>query len=274
MLDMIADMKVVILAGGFGTRLAEETDVRPKPMVEIGGRPILWHIMMHYATYGFKNFVIALGYKGHIIKKYMTDFAALMSDLTVDLRTGSVTQDNNYSMDWRVELVDTGYGSETGGRLKRVAHRLPKDRPFLMTYGDGVSNVNLHELLAFHQQHGKLATLTAVRPPARFGHLVFHGNQIFDFREKAQTDEGWINGGFFVLEPEVVNFIEHDTIKWEREPLERLSQAGQLMAYKHEDFWQCMDALRDKLNLEKMWESGNAPWKTWTTEEVRVNGRS
>jgi glucose-1-phosphate cytidylyltransferase len=271
---MIENMKVVILAGGFGTRLAEETDVRPKPMVEIGGRPILWHIMMHYSFYGFKNFIIALGYKGHIIKKYFSDFCDLQSDLTVDLRTGTINRDENYSMDWKVELVDTGYGTETGGRLARVAKRLPKDLPFMMTYGDGVSNVNLHALLDWHKQHGKLATLTAVHPPARFGHLDFHGDQIMQFREKAQVDEGWINGGFFVLQPEVVNYIDNDLVKWEKEPLERIAGEGQLMAYRHDGFWQCMDALRDKLNLEKMWESGKAPWKLWDYEESRVNGRS
>ncbi|MBX3065801.1 MAG: glucose-1-phosphate cytidylyltransferase [Anaerolineae bacterium] len=267
-------MKVVILAGGFGTRLAEETDIKPKPMVEIGGRPILWHIMMHYARFGFKNFVIALGYKGHVIKKYITDFCNISSDLTVNLRSGKVWQDANYSMDWIVELVDTGYATETGGRLKRVAHRLPKDRPFLMTYGDGVSNVNLSDLLAFHTNHGKLATLTAVRPPARFGHLEFNGDLVSNFREKAQTDEGWINGGFFICQPEVIDYIDSDDNKWEREPLERIAAEEQLMAYKHDGFWQCMDALRDKMNLEKMWESGHAPWKTWDVEETRVNGRA
>jgi glucose-1-phosphate cytidylyltransferase len=267
-------LKVVILAGGLGTRLAEETDVKPKPMVEIGGRPILWHIMRHYGHYGLKNFVIALGYKGEVIKRYMADYVSLHSDLTVHLGSGQVWRDGTEaSLDWRVELCDTGPLTETGGRLKRLSPRIG-NKTFMMTYGDGVSNVDIEALLAFHRSHGKLATMTVVRPPARFGHIEFEGDQITRFREKAQMDVGWINGGFFVLEPEVLDFIDGDTTKFEIEPLERLAAEGQLMAYRHEDFWQCMDTLRDKQMLEKMWERGEAPWKTWEVDNARVNHRS
>src|SRR5258708_7108220 len=259
-LPMKDDMKVVILAGGLGTRLAEETDVKPKPMVEIGGNPIVWHIMRHYVHYCFENFVIALGYKGEIIKKYIADYFSLHSDLTVNMGTGEIISENGIPLDWTVELVETGLHTETGGRLKRVANRLA-NKTFMMTYGDGVSNVDLDGLVAFHRSHGQLATLTAVRPPARFGHLEFDGNQVCRFTEKSQTDVGWINGGFLVLEPEVVDYIDSDDMKWEREPLERLAADGQLMAYQHDSFWQCMDTLRDRQLLEKLWESGNAPWK-------------
>lgn len=268
------NLKVVILAGGLGTRLAEETDVKPKPMVEIGGRPILWHIMRHYGHYGLKNFVIALGYKGTVIKKYIADYSSLHSDLTVDMGTGQVWRDNaEEPLYWTVELVDTGHLTETGGRLKRLANRIG-NRTFMMTYGDGVSNVNIEELLAFHRSHGKLATMTVVRPPARFGHIEFDGNQIKGFREKAQMDVGWINGGFFVLEPQVLDYIDNDQMKWEVEPLERLAADGELMAYRHEDFWQCMDTLREKQMLEKMWNSGEAPWKTWEAEDAHISNRA
>jgi len=269
---MSEQTKVVILAGGLGTRLAEETDVKPKPMVEIGGKPILWHIMMQYSNFGFSNFVIALGYKGEVIKRYMADYCSLHSDLTVNMRTGEVTLDRHYNLDWTVELIETGLKTETAGRLKRVFNRLG-NKTFMMTYGDGVSNVNLRELLAFHRAHGKLATLTAVRPPARFGHLEFKGNQVHRFSEKSQTDVGWINGGFLVLEPGVIDYIDSDDQKWEREPLERLAADGQLMAYQHDDFWQCMDTLRDKQLLEKLWDSGDAPWKVWERDYAySVNG--
>lgn len=255
-------MKIGILAGGAGSRLAEETQLKPKPMVEIGGHPILWHIMRHYAHYGFKDFVIALGYKGEIIKKYMVDYCALNSNLKVNLRTGEVSMNGGYKPDWTVELVDTGLSTMTGGRIKRLAPYLGNET-FMLTWGDGVSDINLRDLLAFHRSHGKLATLTAVRPPARYGHMIFEGNQIVEFNEKPQTGEGWINGAFFVLEPGVFDFIDGDETQWEREPLERLAQQGQLMAYRHNSFWQCMDTLREKHILETMWQSGNPPWKVW-----------
>ncbi len=256
-------MKVAILAGGLGTRLAEETEVKPKPMVEIGGQPILWHIMMHYSCYGFNHFVIALGYKGELIKKYMVDYVALNSNLTVNMRTGEVKMHDGYMPDWTVDLIDTGAGTMTGGRVKRLANYLA-DTTFMMTYGDGVSNINLQELLDFHRSHGKLATLTAVRPIARFGHLELDGGgQVTDFSEKPQTREGWINGGFFVLEPGALDYIDDDMTFWEKTPLERLARDGQLMAYRHRDFWQCMDTLRDKLTLENLWQSGAPPWKIW-----------
>jgi len=255
-------IKVVILAGGLGTRLAEETDIRPKPMVEIGGKPILWHIMRHYAWYGLNNFVVALGYKGETIKHYMANYCSYQSNMIVNLGTGQVDLEPDFEIDWRVELVDTGLMTETGGRLKRLKNRIG-NHTFMMTYGDGVSNVNLQKLLDFHRSHGKLATMTAVRPPARFGHLEFSGDQVSRFSEKSQTDVGWINGGFLVLEPEVLDYIDHEEQKWEREPLERLAAEGQLMAYKHDEFWQCMDTLRDKQLLQKLWESGQPPWTKW-----------
>jgi glucose-1-phosphate cytidylyltransferase len=255
-------MKVAILAGGAGTRLAEETDIKPKPMVEIGGRPILWHIMQHYAAAGFHEFVIALGYKGDYIKRYMMDFGLAESDLTIDLSSGDVLRHGNRRPDWTVELVDTGVQTLTGGRIKRLRKFLNGSR-FMLTWGDGVSNVDLHKLLAFHKEHGKLATVTAVRPPARFGCMVFEGDRVKEFSEKPQTSEGWINGAFFVLEPQIFEYIEGDQTPWEKEPMEKLARDGQLMAYRHTGFWQCMDTLRDKRLLEDLWEKGDAPWKTW-----------
>ncbi len=255
-------MKVAILAGGVGTRLAEETEIKPKPMVEIGGRPILWHIMRHYAHYGHKDFVIALGYKGQVIKKYMVDFCHLNSNLTVNLENGNVTVHNGYKADWQVELIDTGIDTLTGGRIKRLEPYIGNER-FMLTWGDGVSDVNLDDLLAFHVSHGKLATLTAVRPAARFGHLRLNSNQVTEFSEKPQTQEGWINGAFFVLEPGIFDYIEGDMTQWEREPLENLATDGQLMAYQHTSFWQCMDTLRDKKLLESLWQQGNPPWQIW-----------
>jgi glucose-1-phosphate cytidylyltransferase len=260
-------MKVVILAGGVGSRLAEETEIKPKPMVEIGGRPILWHIMMQYAAYGFTEFVIALGYKGEVIKKYMADFCLLNSDLTVHMRTGQVTLRGGDTPDWHVELVDTGLATLTGGRIKRLAPYVNNDT-FMLTWGDGVSDINLHNLLAFHRSHRKLATLTAVHPTARFGHLELEGDQVIEFSEKPQTKEGWINGAFFALEPEVFDYIEGDQTQWEREPLEGLSRDGQLMAYRHTSFWQCMDTLRDKRLLEELWADARAPWRVW--EEINA----
>lgn len=255
-------MKVAILAGGVGTRLAEETSVRPKPMVEIGGRPILWHIMMHYSRYGYREFAIALGYMGEVIKKYMIDYCSLHSSITVKVRTGDVVRHNDNHPDWTVDLVDTGIATLTGGRIKRLAPYLGNET-FMLTWGDGVSNVDLHALLKFHRSHGKLATVTAVRPPARFGHMVFDGDHVAEFSEKPQTSEGWINGAFFVLEPGVMDYIDGDDTQWEREPMEGLARDGQLMAYRHDSFWQCMDTLRDKKLLQDLWDHGHAPWATW-----------
>jgi glucose-1-phosphate cytidylyltransferase len=258
-------VKVAILAGGTGSRLSEETVAKPKPMVEIGGRPILWHIMKYYAEYGHTDFVIALGYKGEYIKRYFVDYSSLQNDLTVSLRHGTVEQHPNGSgteEDWTVKLVDTGISSQTGGRIKRLAPHLGNET-FMLTWGDGVSTVDLEALLKFHVAHGKLATLTAVRPTARFGRLELDGDGITEFSEKPQTGEGWINGAFFVLEPAVFDYIDGDDTRFEREPLERLAADGQLMAYRHLDFWQCMDTLREKLLLDELWESGTAPWKIW-----------
>jgi len=256
-------MKVGILAGGHGTRLAEETEIKPKPMVEIGGRPILWHIMMHYSCYGYDNFVVALGYKGEVIKRYMVDYCSLNSNLTVNLKAGRVdTHDNEGIQDWTIELIDTGLNTMTGGRIKRLQPYM-NNETFMLTWGDGVSTVDLDKLLAFHRNHGRLITMTAVRPPARYGHMEFDGDRIREFTEKPQTAEGWINGAFFVAEPQVFDYIDGDDTQFEKEPLERLAADGELMAYRHDGFWQCMDTRRDKYVLEKMWESGQAPWKTW-----------
>jgi len=259
-------MKVAILAGGVGSRLAEETETKPKPMVEVGGRPILWHIMKHYAHFGYQDFVIALGYKGELIKKYMVDYCSLHCNLSINLRSGVVSRNGGMTPDWNVELIDTGVKTQTGGRIKRLAPYVGSSR-FFLTWGDGVSDIDLNRLLAFHRSHGKLATLTAVRPPARFGHLSLEGNQITEFSEKPQTKEGWINGAFFVLEPQVLDYIDGDDTHWEREPLERLAREGQLMAYRHTSFWQCMDTLREKKLLEDLWATGNAPWNLWEKEE-------
>ncbi len=253
-------MKVAILAGGLGSRLQEETTVKPKPMVEIGGRPILHHIMRHYAGHGHHEFVVALGYKGEVIKSYFLNYRHLSNSLRVNLATGQVTSYGEQNDHWLVDLIDTGAGTETGGRLRRLRHWLGRTT-FMLTYGDGVSDVNIPELLEFHRRHGKLATVTAVRPPARFGELTFFGDLVTRFQEKPQIGEGWINGGFFVLEPEVLDYIEGDHIVFEQEPLERLSRDGQLVAYRHSGFWQCMDTLRDVKFLERLWSEGTAPWK-------------
>ncbi len=256
-------MKVGILAGGHGTRLAEETEIKPKPMVEIGGRPILWHIMMHYSCFGFRDFVIALGYKGEVIKRYMVDYCSLHSNLTVNLKAGRVDlHDTDGIQDWTINLIDTGLNTMTGGRIKRLQPYMGNET-FMLTWGDGVSTVDLDRLLAFHRAHGRLITMTAVRPPARYGHMEFDGDRIREFTEKPQTAEGWINGAFFVAEPQVFDYIDGDDAQFEKEPLERLAADGELMAYKHDGFWQCMDTLRDKYVLEKLWESGQAPWKSW-----------
>jgi glucose-1-phosphate cytidylyltransferase len=255
-------MKVGILAGGVGSRLAEETEVRPKPMVEIGGRPILWHIMKYYASFDFNQFVIALGYKGEYIKKYMVDYCHLYNDVTVHQAQGRVEVHEGPRDDWTAELIDTGQKTNTGGRILRLKPYMGNET-FMLTWGDGVANIDLKALLAFHKAHGKLATLTAVRPTARFGRLELDGNQIAEFSEKPQTGEGWINGAFFVLEPEVFDYIAGDDTQWEKEPLEQLAKDGQLMAYLHDGFWQCMDTLREKQLLQGMWDGGDAPWKVW-----------
>ncbi len=255
-------MKVAILAGGYGTRLAEETEIKPKPMVEIGGRPILWHIMKYYAHFGYNDFVIALGYKGEIIKHWMKEFCALNSNMTVKTDTGEVTLHNGQAPKWSVDLIDTGLKTQTGGRIKQLAPWV-ENSTFMLTWGDGLSDVDLNALLDFHRSHGKIATLTAVRPPARYGHLDFDGDAISRFSEKPQTAEGWINGAFFVLEPAVFDYIGGNDIVWEREPLEALARDGQLMAYRHNAFWQCMDTLREKYLIENLYQSGKAPWKVW-----------
>jgi glucose-1-phosphate cytidylyltransferase len=259
------DMNVAILAGGLGSRLAEETEVRPKPMVEIGGRPILWHIMKHYAHYGFRDFVIALGYKAEYVKRYFVEYTYYSdTNLRVDLGKGSVMVDQNGTEreDWSVQMIETGFMTATGGRIKRLSPHLGEGT-FMLTWGDGVSDLDLSELLEFHRAHGKLATVTAVRPPARFGRLDLDGDVVTQFSEKP-LEEGWINGAFFVLEPEAIDYIEGDDSQWEREPLERLAKDGQLMAFRHESFWQCMDTLRDKKLLEDLWEGGAPPWRVWS----------
>jgi len=256
-------MKVVILAGGFGTRLTEETTVVPKPMVEIGGRPLLWHIMKIYAEQGFGEFVIALGYKSEVIKRYFFDFQALDGSLTIDLATRQITPHGQPAGHWKIHLVETGLETLTGGRLLRLKPLL-QDGTFMLTYGDGVSDIDLQALLAFHQSHGKLGTVTAVRPPARFGGLTFDATgKVSQFIEKSQLGEGWINGGFMVLEPGVFAYLKDDGSSLESDGLEQLAAAGQLMAYQHDRFWQCMDTLRDKRLLEHLWSSGEAPWKLW-----------
>lgn len=253
-------MKVVILCGGMGTRLREETDIRPKPMVEIGGKPILWHIMNIYGFYGYKDFMLALGYKGEIIKEYFINYYYHQSDLAINLKTGKITAENNNIKDWTIDLVDTGINSMTGGRLYRLKDKLKET--FMLTYGDGLSNVNVRKLVKFHKAHKKLATVTAVRPSARFGDMSFDANnKVIKFKEKPQTGTGWINGGFFVFEPGVFKYFRGDETILEKDPLENLARDGQLMAYKHDGFWQCMDTVRDRNVLEKFWEEKKAPWK-------------
>ena len=254
-------MRVVILAGGLGSRLAEETEVKPKPLVEIGGYPILWHIMKGYAHYGFKDFFIALGYKGELIKRYFLDYSALSGNMAINLTSGEVETRNKACEDWVVHLIDTGLQTLTGGRVEQLRHVLSADT-FMVTYGDGVSDINLSDLLRFHKSHGKVATVTAVRPPARFGGLVFDGDLVTEFTEKPQIGEGWINGGFLVFEPRVFEYLSGDS-SLEADVLERLAVEKQLMAYRHDSFWQCMDTMRDKLLLESLWQSGQVPWKVW-----------
>lgn len=261
-------MKVAILAGGLGTRLSEETSTRPKPMVEIGGRPMLWHIMNIYAAHGFAEFVVALGYKGHLIKEFFFNYRLQLSNVRVDLASGAVDYQQHDEHGCGItraviDLVDTGQETQTGGRIKRLKPWLAPHGRFMVTYGDGVGDIDIKALLRFHESHGKLATVTAVRPPSRFGGLTFDGDRVSDFKEKPQTEAGWINGGFFVLEPGIFDFIEGDAEPWEVGGMERLAAAGELMAYKHHGFWQPMDTLREKHLLEDMWAKGRAPWKVW-----------
>lgn len=255
-------MKVVLLAGGLGTRLAEETEIKPKPMVEIGGLPILWHIMKHYSHHGFNEFYVALGYRGEVVKRFFVDYHSLHGSLTVDLVTGHIVHREQDHENWIVHLVDTGKNVMTGGRVKRLEPSL-RDETFMVTYGDGVCDLDLHELVRFHRAHGRLATVTAVRPPARFGALVFDGNLVAEFTEKPQLGEGWINGGFLVLEPGVLDYLDGDMSVLERDGLERLAADRQLAAFRHEGFWQCMDTMRDKLLLERLWQEDAAPWRVW-----------
>jgi glucose-1-phosphate cytidylyltransferase len=255
-------MKVVILAGGLGTRLQEETVVKPKPMVEIGGYPVLWHIMNIYSHYGFNEFVVALGYKGNIIKDYFCHYFERASDMTVKIKSGEVNIHENNSEDWVVHLVDTGLNTMTGGRIKKLK-KIIGDEPFMLTYGDGVADIKIDELVKFHQQQKSLATVTAVRPPSRFGGLKITDGKVEQFTEKPQIGEGWINGGFFVLQPEVIDYIDGDATLWEKEPLETLSRQNQLSAYLHGGFWQCMDTVRDVNLLQNLWDTGTAPWRVW-----------
>lgn len=256
-------MKAVILAGGFGTRLSEETSVRPKPMVEIGGKPILWHIMNIYAVHGVNEFIIALGYKGEVIKEYFLNFFAFNNDITIDLASGNKTIHQGKQPKWKVHLVDTGLDTQTGGRLKRLRKWFADDEPLMLTYGDGVADINIRELLAFHNSHAKLATVTMVRPAARFGRIITEDNHVVQFNEKPQTGEGWINGGFFILNKGVLDYINDDKTVWERDPLEKLASDGELVGYQHDGFWYPMDTLRDRRYLEEIWNSGKAPWKVW-----------
>lgn len=255
-------MKTVILAGGLGTRLSEETVINPKPMVRIGGMPVLWHIMKIYAAHGYKEFVAALGYKNEMIKSYFADYYRLRSDLSIHTGNGLIDVHDGIKDDWLIHLIDTGLNTNTGGRIKRLSKWLSNET-FMLTYGDGVANVDISELVKFHKNHGRLATVTAVRPPARFGGLSFKEGLVDKFTEKPQIGEGWINGGFFVLEPAILNYIENDQTSFERDTLEKIAEDGQLVAFKHEDFWQCMDTLRDVSLLNELWENNASPWKVW-----------
>ncbi len=253
-------MKTVILCGGLGTRLSEETHLKPKPMVEIGGRPILWHVMKVYEKHGIHDFVLALGYKGEVIKDYFLNYHARQSDITVKLKSGNIDFSNPTSEDWNVSLIDTGAKTMTGGRLLRLKNHLTNEKTFMLTYGDGVSDVNIEELIKFHKSHGKIATVTAVRPPVRFGELLINNKKVEQFQEKPQAAEGWINGGYFVFNSEIFNYIENDSTLLERDPLENLAKTGELMAFQHSGFWQCMDTIRDKDYLQELFNNGNAPW--------------
>lgn len=255
-------MKAVILAGGLGTRISEESNTRPKPMIEIGGKPILWHIMKIYSAHGVNDFIICCGYKGYVIKEYFANYFLHMSDVTFDMRDNRMEVHQNNVEPWRVTLVDTGEDTMTGGRLKRVREHLD-DSPFCFTYGDGVGDVDITALVAYHREHGRLATLTATQPPGRFGAINIQGGSVLSFQEKPQGDGSWINGGYFVLDPKVIDYVDGDHTTWEREPMERLAADDQMRAWNHSGFWQPMDTLRDKKHLEELWESGTAPWKVW-----------
>lgn len=256
-------MKVLILAGGYGTRISEESDIKPKPMIDIGGKPILWHIMKHYSTYGFNEFVILLGYKSYVIKEYFANYYLHNSDVTIDTANQQMEIHNNYSENWKITLIDTGLETMTGGRVKRAKDFIGNE-PFMLTYGDGVSDVNLSELLAFHKKHGKKITMTSIQPEGRFGALkIEDNNRISSFLEKPKGDGAWINAGFFVCEPSILNYIQNDETIFERDPLENLAKEGELYSFKHEGFWKCMDTLRDKNQLNEMWASGKAKWKSW-----------
>jgi glucose-1-phosphate cytidylyltransferase len=256
-------MKAVILAGGLGTRISEETHLKPKPMIEIGGKPILWHIMKMYSSYGVNDFVICCGYKGYVIKEYFANYFLHMSDVTFDMAHNEMKVHQRNAELWKVTLIDTGDNTLTGGRLKRVAEYIRDDSEFCFTYGDGVSDIDIGALISFHRQHGKLATVTAVQPPGRYGALTLSGNQVKGFTEKPRGDGGLINGGFFVLSPKCINLIKDDLTTWEVDPLILLASSGELMSFKHNGFWLAMDTLRDKVHLEELWDSGNAPWKNW-----------
>lgn len=256
-------MKAVILAGGLGTRLSEETSIKPKPMVEIGGKPILWHIMKSYSAHGINDFIICCGYKGYVIKEYFANYFLHTSDVTFDMQNNEMEVHTRNAEPWKVTLVDTGDDTLTGGRLKRVERYVRDEEMFCFTYGDGVGDVNISESIKFHKAHGKLATLTATQPPGRFGALNVDGQRINSFQEKPQGDGSWINGGYFVLSPKVIDYIESDSTTWEKKPMEQLAEKGQMDAYFHHGFWQPMDTLRDKVHLEELWQSGNAPWKVW-----------
>jgi len=253
-------MKVIILAGGFGTRISEESHMKPKPMIEIGGKPILWHIMNIYSAYGANDFIIAAGYKAEVIKAYFLNFYAINNDISIDLQTGKTYIHDGNQPNWKIQIVDTGLGTQTGGRIKRLDKWLADSETFMVTYGDGLSDVNIHDLCAFHRSHGKLVTMTTVLPPARFGRISFDESHVCQFQEKPQNGDGWINGGFFVVNRKALDYIDGDETIWERTSLERISEEGQLVGYKHHGFWSCMDTLKEKNALEDLWSLGNAPW--------------
>jgi len=256
-------VKAVILAGGLGTRISEETDLKPKPMIEIGGKPILWHIMKMYSAHGINDFIVCCGYKGYVIKEYFANYFLHMSDVTFNMKDNQVVVHDQRAEPWKVTLIDTGEGTMTGGRLKKVSEHIKGEDAFCFTYGDGVSDINISDTIKFHKNHGKLATVSAVTTPGRFGILDLEGAQVNSFIEKPRNEGGMINGGFFVLSPEVINYIADDSVVWEQFPLNQLANEGQLMAYRHDGFWQPMDTLREKVMLEELWATGNAPWKKW-----------